>query len=523
MARRIEFFDGFTSATTPTIGNIVASALIDYPDDATYEATESGAPAEGNIYFNTTTKRVRYYDGTDWQAVGREVDVLANEADIADIRTTTGTADGDTDMGTYTGTLINDNESTKQNIQQLETPVEVNSAEVVAQRTTSGTSATDTDMGTYTGGIITDNVSQRAINQQLEDAIESIPSGLAFQGNWNASTNTPTLVSSTGTAGHYYNISVAGSTNLDGETDWNIGDWAVFSDTGVWQRIDNSENVTSVNSQTGAVVLDTDDISEGTNEYYTNAKADARIAAASVGDLSDVDTTTTPPALNEALAWDGSNFVPAAVSIGTSPTFQIFTSGSGTYTTPAGVSYIEVTMVGGGGGGEGSGVGDGGSGTTGGVTTFGSSFLTANGGVGAVAAVNGGAGGTASITAGAVGIALQGGMGGARADNLSATNSRSGEGGVSALGGAGGSAVSGAAGGSGIANSGSGGAGGGRNGAGQVGGGGGSGGYIDCTIAVPAASYSYAVGASGAGGAAGTTGNPAGAGGSGIIIVKEYY
>lgn len=47
--------------------------------------------------------------------------------------------------------------------------------------------------------------------------------------------------------------------------------------------------VDSVNTQTGAVVLDTDDIAEGTtNLYYTDARADARIAAASVTDLSDV-------------------------------------------------------------------------------------------------------------------------------------------------------------------------------------------------------------------------------------------
>lgn len=48
-------------------------------------------------------------------------------------------------------------------------------------------------------------------------------------------------------------------------------------------------NVTSVNGQTGVVVLDTDDISEGTtNLYHTTARVDARIAAASVTDLSDV-------------------------------------------------------------------------------------------------------------------------------------------------------------------------------------------------------------------------------------------
>ena len=34
----------------------------------------------------------------------------------------------------------------------------------------------------------------------------------------------------------------AGSTNLDGITDWQVGDWAVFSDqaTDAWQKIDNT-------------------------------------------------------------------------------------------------------------------------------------------------------------------------------------------------------------------------------------------------------------------------------------------
>lgn len=55
----------------------------------------------------------------------------------------------------------------------------------------------------------------------------------------------------------------------------------------------------------------TDDINEGTvNLYFTDARADARIALASVDDLSDVDTTTTTPNSGDALVWDGTNFVP---------------------------------------------------------------------------------------------------------------------------------------------------------------------------------------------------------------------
>jgi hypothetical protein len=62
-------------------------------------------------------------------------------------------------------------------------------------------------------------------------------SALSYQGTWNASTNTPTLVSSVGTAGYYYIVSVAGSTSLNGISTWNVGDWVIFSNTGVWQKI----------------------------------------------------------------------------------------------------------------------------------------------------------------------------------------------------------------------------------------------------------------------------------------------
>ena len=82
----------------------------------------------------------------------------------------------------------------------------------------------------------------------------SFQTGLAYQGVWNASTNTPALASGTGTQGYYYIVSVAGSTNLDGITDWAVGDWAVFSGA-VWQKLDQTNTVVSVNGQTGVVSL----------------------------------------------------------------------------------------------------------------------------------------------------------------------------------------------------------------------------------------------------------------------------
>lgn len=86
-----------------------------------------------------------------------------------------------------------------------------------------------------------------------------IAGGLDYQGAWNASTNTPTLASGTGTNGYYYVVSVDGSTNLDGITDWKAGDWVIFNGT-TWQKIDQSwaiaganDNITSMTGITGGI------------------------------------------------------------------------------------------------------------------------------------------------------------------------------------------------------------------------------------------------------------------------------
>ena len=87
----------------------------------------------------------------------------------------------------------------------------------------------------------------------------SIQGGVSYQGSWNAATNTPTLTSSVGSKGYYYVVSVAGSTNLNGITDWLPGDWAIYSGT-AWQKIDNTDAVASVNGYTGVVVLTASDV-----------------------------------------------------------------------------------------------------------------------------------------------------------------------------------------------------------------------------------------------------------------------
>jgi hypothetical protein len=69
---------------------------------------------------------------------------------------------------------------------------------------------------------------------------------LNYKGTWNASTNTPTLASGVGTKGDYYVVSVAGSTTLDGISNWGVGDWATYNGS-VWQRVEGGADLNGVN------------------------------------------------------------------------------------------------------------------------------------------------------------------------------------------------------------------------------------------------------------------------------------
>jgi hypothetical protein len=146
----------------------------------------------------------------------------------------------------------------------------------------------------------------------------SVAGGLSYQGTWNASSNTPTLASGVGTNGYYYIVATAGSTNLDGITDWQIGDWLMFNGT-VWQKIDQSNLVTSVNSQTGAVVLTTTNISEGTNQYYLDSRARSALSAGTGISYSTSTGVITNSAPDQTVA------LTAGTGISTSGTYPNFT------------------------------------------------------------------------------------------------------------------------------------------------------------------------------------------------------
>ena len=80
-----------------------------------------------------------------------------------------------------------------------------------------------------TGGSISATDSILTAFGKLQNQVNGLAGGVTYQGTWNASTNSPSLTSSVGTKGYYYVVSVAGSTNLNGITDWKLGDWAIFN------------------------------------------------------------------------------------------------------------------------------------------------------------------------------------------------------------------------------------------------------------------------------------------------------
>lgn len=57
-----------------------------------------------------------------------------------------------------------------------------------------------------------------------------------YAGGWDASANVPEIISGVGDEGTWYTVEVAGSTNIDGISTWEVGDQILFS-AGSWTRV----------------------------------------------------------------------------------------------------------------------------------------------------------------------------------------------------------------------------------------------------------------------------------------------
>ncbi|WP_171107100.1 MULTISPECIES: hypothetical protein [unclassified Streptomyces] len=117
-------------------------------------------------------------------------------------------------------------------------------------------------------------------------------SGLNYHGNWDASTNTPTLVNGTGTAGDMYRVHVAGTQDLGGGAiTFDVGDLVVYEGA-EWQKFEAATGVISVNGKTGAVELVKGDV--GLGNVDNTSDADKPISTATQAALDTKLTTPGP-------------------------------------------------------------------------------------------------------------------------------------------------------------------------------------------------------------------------------------
>jgi hypothetical protein len=86
---------------------------------------------------------------------------------------------------------------------------------------------------------------------------EMVNSAFILQGDWNASTNTPSLTTGTPVVGDAYRVSTSGTTNLGGITDWVVNDLAIYT-AGGWIKIDNSDTEAVWGNITGTLSNQTD-------------------------------------------------------------------------------------------------------------------------------------------------------------------------------------------------------------------------------------------------------------------------
>ena len=120
---------------------------------------------------------------------------------------------------------------------------------------------------------------------------------------WNESTDKWQFTNDGGTS--YSDITSYGNFSVTSASASGNGALSYNNSTGVF---------TFTPADTSLSTKSTTNLSEGTNKYFTDARADARIGAANLSALNNV--ATTAPTSNQVLQWNGSAWAPATTAAG---------------------------------------------------------------------------------------------------------------------------------------------------------------------------------------------------------------
>lgn len=134
----------------------------------------------------------------------------------------------------------------------------------------------------FSGGFATLDSGGKVPTAQLP---ASVLGALEYQGTWSATTNSPAIpAAASGNKGYYYKVATAGTTAIDGISEWAIGDWIV-SNGATWDKIDNTDQVTSVAGRQGAITLTSGDVGLGNADNTSDANKPVSTAQQTALDL----------------------------------------------------------------------------------------------------------------------------------------------------------------------------------------------------------------------------------------------
>ena len=164
--------------------------------------------------------------------------------------------------------------------------------------------------------------------------------GTIYRGTWNANTNVPEILDGSAeeeNLGWFYTVSVAGTTSVDGESVWGVGD-QIYSNSVVWQKIPVAgATVISVAGRIGAVVLYKEDVGldqvDNTSDLTKNS---------ATGTLTNKTINGANNTINVRLNTSdvSGNLPPARLNNGTGATANTWWCGDNTWKQPQGTGDV---------------------------------------------------------------------------------------------------------------------------------------------------------------------------------------